>query len=165
MKVHTEYERVQQAQVTGLVYACKSLFAGNLFPRVLFIKANLSDEEKQSGDLLCGSDGEALEKALIALGFPPQSWAALSVSEQTPIAEFRILLEALDPHQAVLLDKPAARFISLILDCPAFALDAVRYEGGRAYVALEGFASSLDSAEAKRREWTRLKMLSQELTF
>ena len=161
MRVHTEYEIVQQKQVAALCLASNVLFAGNLVPSVLFIKA----EGTITQDVLTAPERDALQKSLVALNMLQDCWAALAVSQDTPIEEFRVLLETLDPSLVILLDKTAARYVSLMLDCPNFSLDSSKYVNGRTFIALEGFEASLTNDSAKRREWARLKRIAKERTF
>lgn len=155
--------RLEAEEVARAGFAC----AGSAMADVLLVKGELSPAELAGGELLGGPDGVALRSALHALGYPDESWAALSTSVRPagssswePAAPDGLAwaLEVVDPELVVALDVTAASAL-----CAAFALDvtpevgAVTVVRGRRLLCLGGFADALADPAAKRTMWTRLK--------
>lgn len=158
--------------------------AGNAFSPILLIKGDLNAEERTGGELLAGADGKALRAALLAIGWEPQDFCALSsmrgedvtgaTGESEPAMPlstevFREAVEALDPEAIVLLDDGAADLmretyadaLALIEDFDTAMLrpGLVASVLGRRVLALDGFEAALGDSSQKQRMWAYLKQL------
>jgi len=99
----------------------------------------------------------ALDKALAALGWPPERFVAAST--RTLAGErLRLCLESLDPLVTVALDTGAAGLIAVAYGAAVPAPGAsVQLPLGRRLVVVDGFAEALGSVEAKRVVWHQLR--------
>lgn len=140
--------------------------SGRACADVCLLKGELSDEERAGGVLLGGPDGTALRAALGALGYPDACWAAVSTRLRTagrPWApaspeDLAWAVEVVDPELVIALDDEAAEALRAAydVDTPLAAGEVVRVRGRR-FLALGGFAASLDDPAAKQLMWARLK--------
>lgn len=138
-------------------------FSGDQLAAVLFVKGALGPAELAGGPVLSGEDGEALAKALPALGYEGVSTAAvLSTSESGCLADLHRLIEVVDPLLVIMLDRSAAADVAAAFSAPGFSLGNCHVFRGRRYVALDGFEESLSSPEAKRVSWEQLKCARRE---
>lgn len=137
--------------------------SGALIAQVMAVKGLAGPAEAAGGSALSGADGEALEKALTALGWPDgQRFYTLSRPEpgaeaEARAARLRMQIEAVDPATVIALDAQAAEDLSV-----AYRVDVLRpgrmiTARGRALVAVDGFEASLADGRAKRRVWEQLK--------
>lgn len=148
--------------------------AGNACAAVLFLKGDLSADERAGGALLAGADGDALRKSLNALGYDPTDWLAMAccstAGHQLDSEQLRLALATLDPETVVALDDTAAH---LLRDCYAdelatqedvhvSALEAglIAHVLGMRFLNLGGFALSLDDPQRKQFMWACLKRIA-----
>lgn len=141
--------------------------AGSLTPVVLAVKGSPGPAELAGGSALSGADGEALRKALTALGFDAERLAAV-VSRPTGDAEesrvtsrLRLLVSALDPDVVLALDVSAGADVAgaLRTDVPLPG-NPVR-AGYRTMLVVDGLESSLADEQRKRRVWAQLRVLGR----
>ncbi len=151
--------------------AAGAVMVGSAFPEVLFVKGTPNEREAAGEALLSGADGEALSKALTALGYPPEGWACIlgrtADGEPATPELLRRAVAVLAPFTLVALDDVARR-----LACEAFADDLtaladlseallepgfVAHAAGLRIVSLGGFERALASPERKQLMWARLK--------
>ena len=140
--------------------------AGNAFSSVLFVKGELSEDERAGARPLSGADGKALRAALSALGYAPEDWCAGS-----PIGPelFREAIAALDPATLVACDEAAAQSVreayaeqlSQLSDFDEALLTPGKVSRvlGMRVMNLGGFAAALSDAHQKQVMWARLKRL------
>ncbi len=142
------------------------LLAGSAPSDVLLVKGEPGSAELAGGALLSGRDGVALSRALSALGYADDGWAALASVCRAADGSWRpvgpddlsFAVEVFDPEAVVALDPAAASSLS-----EAWALDRPLAPGeprrvlGRRVLALGGFERALDDPAAKRVMWARLK--------
>lgn len=139
-------------------------WSGALLAHVALVKGLPGPAEVAGGAALSGPDGEAVEKALLALGWPEGSWFA-TVSRSEPDADagliasrLRLQLEAVDPLVVVALDGIAAGDVAA-----AFELPQPPTPGrptvfmGRRFVAVQSFEDSLGDPARKRAAWRQLQ--------
>lgn len=139
-------------------------WSGALLARVALVKGLPGPAEAAGGAALSGPDGEAAEKALIALGWPEDSWFS-TISRSEPDADagsiaarLRLQLEAVDPLVVVALDEIAAGDVAA-----AFQLPQPPAPGrptvfmGRRFVVVRGLEHSLGDPARKRAAWRQLK--------
>ncbi|MDR1089073.1 MAG: hypothetical protein LBL23_07375 [Coriobacteriales bacterium] len=154
---------------TAVLEPWRPFLHGNRFASLVAVKG-IPGRAEQSGQPFFGADGEALESALLALGWQSNSWCGIVLElpdrAQLTAAELRLLVETIDPRALLALDRPALRGIQ-----EGFGeelLPRVPEPGqkcwllGRALVFVDGFEAALvsdDGGEAKRRVWRELKAL------
>ena len=169
MGVSEEYLEKARAELGDLVEA-GVVMAGNAFSQVLLVKG---EPEAEGAKLLGGPDGEALRAALRALGYAPEDWAGLSVTDADgyPLAPgtLRLATVTLDPSTVVALDEPAAAALreayadELVdleqLDAATLQPGVLAQVLGMRVMNLGGFEESLEDPKAKQVMWARLKRL------
>lgn len=156
------------------------VMAGNAFSPIVLVKGELNEAERTGGVLLEGADGKALRAALLAIGWQPQDFCALSSValedqalenvEPLPCELFREALETLDPEAVVLLDNTAADVmretyadgLAIIEDFDTAMLKPglIASVMGRRVLALDGFEAALAQPAEKQRMWAYLKQLA-----
>lgn len=139
-------------------------WSGALLAQVVLVKGLPGPAEVAGGAALSGPDGEAADKALIALGWPEGSWFA-TVSRPEPDADagsiasrLRLQLEAVDPLVIVALDDVAADDVAAAFDLPQPpAPGRPALFRGRRFVAVRDFEHSLGDPQGKRAAWRQLQ--------
>jgi hypothetical protein len=135
---------------------------GNPLARVLVLKGLPGPAEASGGPAVSGADGEAIVKALVALGYgEDDAFYSLTRPDPSILADRRVarvgaLLEAVDPLVVVALDAEAAEDISAAVGervVPASPREVM----GRRYVAVDGLEASLGDERRKRRVWRQLQ--------
>lgn len=163
--VFTGKARAELAAADALVPGSDLVaWSGALMARVALVKGLPGPAEAAGGAALSGPDGEAAEKALLALGWPEGSWFA-TVSRSEPDADagpiasrLRLQLEAVDPLVIVALDEVAAGDVAA-----AFELSQPPAPGrptvfmGRRFVVVQGLEHSLGDPARKRAAWRQLQ--------
>ncbi|TDB36882.1 MAG: hypothetical protein D9V44_10255 [Actinobacteria bacterium] len=150
----------------GLPIAAQDAWAGDLFPAVAIVKGEPGPAEQAGGSVLSGADGEAVTKALAALGIDEGgTWRTLSrpVPGLTPAviaARLRQQLAAVDPSVVIALDATAAldTAAALAVDLPPFGVPVAT--AGLILLALDGFEESLGDERRKREIWRQLRGLA-----
>lgn len=139
-------------------------WSGTLLPHVALVKGAPGPAEASGGAALSGPDGEAAAKALVALGWPEDSWFAtlsrpdLDLEPERLVARLKLVLEAVDPIVIVALDPVAAGDVASALGCDGLApAGAPVIVAGRRVIAVEGFEASLADESRKRVIWAQLK--------
>ena len=142
---------------------------GALLAEIAVVKGLPGPAEATGGAALSGADGEALAKALEALGWNPDTvFYTLSRPEPGTDAprrsdRLRLQLEAVDPNAIVALDAEASADLAEAFGCeePAAGGAALRVLG-RQIVAVSGFEAALSDPKAKQRVWGELKAVKPE---
>lgn len=142
---------------------------GALLAEVAAVKGLPGPAEASGGAAMSGADGEALLKALEALGYALGSvFFTLSrpepgVSPERASDRLRLQLEAVDPRVIIALDAEAAADVAEAFGCeqPRPGASAVRVLGRR-LVAVSGFEAALANPKAKQRVWAELKAAKPE---
>jgi hypothetical protein len=135
---------------------------------VLLVKGEPGPAEIGGGVALSGADGDAIDKALEALGRDPRDrYAVVSrpvagVSDDRVKRRLRRIIEACDPVWVVALDPDAAHDVFHALGRPELGPGTVTRLMGRSVLALEGLEASLEDEALKRRVWAHLKALRTE---
>ena len=142
---------------------------GALLAEVAVVKGLPGPAEATGGAALSGADGDALAKALEALG-----WDAATIfytlSRPEPGIDtsrrgdrLRLQLESVDPRAIVALDAEAAADIAAAFGCEEPVPGAVPLRVlGRQIVAVSGFEAALADPKAKQRVWGELKSARPE---
>jgi hypothetical protein len=142
--------------------------SGALLAEVVVVKGLAGPAEATGRPALAGPDGEAVGKALEALGWDPALvFATLSRPEPGIDAarradRLRQQIEAVDPALVLALDAEAAADVAEAFGIaqPAFG-EAVRVLGRR-IVAVDGLEASLGEPARKRRVWRQLQAAKAE---
>lgn len=137
--------------------------AGALFAQLAAVKGLAGPAEATGRAALSGPDGEALEKALEALGWEPGGvFATLSrpepgIAPEQRAERLRLQLEAVDPKLVLALDAEAAEDVALAFGIarPPFGEEARVL--GRRIVAVDGLEASLSDPARKKRVWRQLQ--------
>lgn len=116
---------------------------------------------------LSGEAGEAVGKALVALGFPAGSEFViashpLSDAGDGPLARrLRLAIEAVDPTLVLALDAVAARDLSVAFDLGDLLVGVPVSALGRTFGYVGEFAASLGDESAKVRAWGAMKAIAR----
>ena len=166
------------------------VMAGNSFSSVLFLKCERSSVDASAADdatsfpdsadvgavaplPLSGEDGRALRASLVALGYAPEDWVALSTltDDGSPLypMQLRRAICALDPQTVVACDAPSAQLLREtyaeelpdLQDLSQAMLDegVVAQVLGMRLMNLGDFAAALPDPHQKQVMWARLKKL------
>lgn len=136
---------------------------GALLADVAVVKGLAGPAEAAGGRALEGRDGEAVDKALEALGhnsgltFYTLSRPVPDAARQDRADRIRLQLEAVGAELVICLDSEAAEDVAAAFDVPSIAFGVVHAVLGRRVVAVDGLEASLDDARRKARVWRQLK--------
>ncbi|MBS3956038.1 MAG: hypothetical protein KGZ40_00680 [Clostridiales bacterium] len=169
-----EREREYRAKIASELAQADSLVpgadliasSGEFFAEVLCVKGEPGPAEAAGGEALSGPDGEAVAKALCALGFDPSCvFATVARSEPdsdpgTVASRIRAQIEAVDPYVVIALDPVAAHAVSAALSLKDLRPGRVRRLAGREFLALDGLEASLTDQQRKKRVWRQMKALT-----
>ncbi len=136
--------------------------AGRLDAAVMFLKAEAGPAEAAGLPVLSGPDGQAVVRALEALGFEPDSWFATLVGEDgvgDATRALRATIEAVDPYAVVALDTNAGRALADAQGVEPLSPGRPVRVSGRVLLALDGLERSLGRPDLKRRVWSQLRAL------
>jgi hypothetical protein len=142
---------------------------GALLAEIAVVKGLPGPAEATGGGALSGADGQALAKALEALGWNPTT-IFYTLSRPEPGMEaprradrLRLQLESVDPRTVVALDAEAASDVAEAFGCeePVPGSAPLRVLG-RQIVAVSGFEAALADPKAKQRVWAELKAAKPE---
>lgn len=138
---------------------------GSLMPAVLAVKGRPGPAEQAGGGAMSGADGEALAKALSALGFDAERVAAVvsdpvgTTATEERSRRLRLVIEALDPDIVLALDidggTDAAAAMGVAEPPPGRLVTA----GLRALLVVDGLEASLGEESRKRRVWGQIRAL------
>lgn len=137
--------------------------SGDLFAEVFVAKGEPGPAEASGGAALSGPDGEAVRKALAALGFDPASVFATIVRPEAGIdepllrARLHFQVEAIDPWLVLALDAVAAADLAAVFDLGRLPFGKRVANSGRQFVAVDGLEAALVDVRAKRRVWGQLQ--------
>jgi hypothetical protein len=139
---------------------------------VLVIKGQAGAAEAGGGKPFSGPDGEALDKALSALGWSAGGWLGVLLTapglEPLSAEQLRLLCEIVDPLLIIALDEVARQSLREAFARPRPGLAADFEPGarsqmlGRVFVSVDGFESSLADQAAKQRCWAQLKQAAKQ---
>lgn len=138
-------------------------WGGELLATVALVKGLPGPAEASGGAALSGADGEAADKALIALGFDPAR-AFRTLSRPEPGMEIerradrlRLQLEAADPEIVIALDSAAAEDLSVALGVGPLPFGQEVVANGRRLVAVDGLEASLTDEKRKAAVWRQFQ--------
>ncbi|MDZ4168706.1 MAG: uracil-DNA glycosylase family protein [Coriobacteriia bacterium] len=138
-------------------------WSGDPLASVVVVKGSPGPAEACGGPALSGADGEALHKALEALGWdPPLAFMTLSspisgLDDGARAARLRLQVEAIDPRVVIALDAVAADDLARAFEIPSLKAGSPVVSDGRRIVVLSGFEASLGDERLKRTVWRELK--------
>ncbi|MCL4553564.1 MAG: hypothetical protein M1617_07130 [Actinobacteria bacterium] len=159
-KIHADL--MEAEQILGL--AGDGYFAGSMFAQVMLAKGIPGPAESAGGSPLSGADGEAIGKALTALGFDAaKSFKTLTRPfgsahpDDAVASRLRLQIEAVDPFWIIALDRIAAADVALALgiDVPDFGRPI--HIRDRVVHAVDGFEEALSDESRKRVIWGQLR--------
>ena len=137
--------------------------AGDVMADVLLVKGEPGEADRASGRALAGADGQAVHKALDALGLSDARYAVCSRVRPRDVREcrarLRLLVEAVDPRGVGGLAEDAAADFGEALSAVLPEPGVMARIGGRAVVVVDNFAASLGDEDLKRRVWRQLQAL------
>lgn len=138
-------------------------WTGALIAQIAVVKGLAGPAEAAGGSALSGADGEALSKALEALGWPSDT-AFFTLSRPEPTAppeaiaaRIRGQIEAVDPIVVVALDAEAAADVARALGLEGLAVGEMVMAAGRRVVAVDAFEAALSDESRKRKVWAQLR--------
>ncbi len=155
--------------------------SGNQFASIVVIKGRLetaieanfeeSSEANKTNQAFTHftADGDALEKAFVALGWPRNCWLGVTLQpdETQPLDGDRLreLVEIVDPLIVVTLDESARKALieSYRAACTnladSFLPGTTGSVLGRRFVSIEDFSAALSDSRKKQLAWAQLKQV------
>jgi len=134
---------------------------GDVPADVLLLKGVPGADDTAAGGAMAGADGEAADKALVALHREGSVYRSLTRPDgswdSSHARRLRLLIESVDPDLIIALDSCAATDCAGVLDIAALAPGAPVRAGGRYVLAVDGLEASLGDPARKRRVWNQLK--------
>jgi len=146
------------------------LSTGARFAAVVVVKGLPGPAEASGKPAMSGADGEAVRKALGALGWDTDSLfyvlsrPGLSTDAPRRAARLRLQIEAVDPELVLAVDSDAAADVAEAVGTERLGFGAVQRVGGRRILACDGLEASLSDAARKRRVWSQLKAATTPAT-
>lgn len=136
------------------------------YSAVLVVKGRPSREDEAAGRAFSGEDGEAIRKALAALGVEGEPflavsrpWLGVPAGSEAVSQRIRELAHAVEAELVLALDPVAAGDVALafgLLDLrPGEAVDVPGFR----ILATDDFSGALGDEHAKRIVWSQLKTL------
>ncbi len=147
--------------------ATAAAWSGDPMAAVALVKGVPGPAEASGADVLSGPDGEAVAKALAALGYSGTVFATLSrtdaacASEGGP-ARLREQIEAVEPDLVIALDRAAAEDVSFAFGCPLLEPGHPVRVSGRTLLALSGMEASLGDEHQKALVWAEFRSLLRD---
>jgi len=156
--------RKAAAELAGVVPEGRVAPAGSGPADVFVVKGIAGAEDIATGKTLGGADGEALRKALDALGWEQAYYAICAEQEDVSLSAdaLALAIEAVDPDLVLALDVVAARYVADALKIDALDLGESRIVAGRSVCAVDDLSASLTDEARKRRVWSQLKAISRD---
>jgi hypothetical protein len=144
--------------------AIASAWSGDPMAAVALVKGVPGPAELSGGDVLSGPDGDAVAKALAALGYSGTVFATLSRSDVARAAEgvsarLREQIEAVEPDLVIALDGAAAEDLSAAFGCAHLKPGKPVRVVGRTLLALSGMEASLGDERRKAAVWAEFRSL------
>jgi len=142
-------------------------WSGDPMAAVAIVKGVHGPAEASGGDVLSGPDGEAVARALGALGYSGTVFATLSRTEPaSPLdggpARLREQIEAVEPDLVIALDGAAAEDLSLAFGCARLTPGRPERVSGRTLLALSGMEASLGDERQKAVVWAEFRSLLRD---
>ncbi len=168
--------RLHEARATAELTAADRLapgsdavaWRGQLIAEVAVVKGLPGPAEASGGAAVSGADGDAVCKALEALGHDPSA-AFFTLSRPEPgldpaprARRLRAQLEAVDARVVVALDSEAAEDVAACFSVAALVPGQASRVLGRRLIAAGGLEASLADESAKRAVWRNLKAAGPE---
>jgi hypothetical protein len=167
--LHEARARAELAAADALAPGSDAVaWRGALMADVAVVKGLPGPAEASGGAAMSGADGEAVVKALDALGWSGENvFFTLSRSEpglEGPAAADRIRrqIEAVDPRLVIALDDLAAADVAEGFGVAVPRCGEAARVLGRTIVAVDGFEASLGDPVRKRRVWRQLQAAKPE---
>jgi len=137
--------------------------SGAITPTVVIVKGEPGEADLAAGVALAGADGDAVRKALDALGVDGTSFAVCSrpapgVSGEAAADRLRLIIEALDPSLVIALDRVAASDTSSAFSSPELVFGSPLRVGGRVLLAVDDLEGSLTDGR-KAEVWQQFRGL------
>jgi len=161
------YDSRARAELDGADLLCPGSDAvasrGALVATIAVVKGLPGPAEASGGAALSGPDGDAVLRALEALGWTDHDvFYALSRPEPGSdpaccASRIRRVIEATDPRVVVALDRVAAQDLEVAFDISLPVSGVPVVSRGRSIVALDDFEAALGDEMLKRQAWEQLK--------
>lgn len=143
---------------------------GARFASLVAVKGLPGPAEASGKAAMSGADGEAVRKALSALGWDTDSLFYVlsrpgsSTDAPRRAARLRLQIEAVDPEFVLAVDAEAAADVAEALGLEHARFGMLQRVGGRRILACDGLEASLTDASRKKRVWSQLKSASPPAT-
>ena len=166
------YERLCREKAEAEIAAADALVpgsgrirsVGDTLAEIVLVKGLPGPEDRSAERALAGADGDAADKALDALGLPPERFAVCSRPSRSSAGvraeRLALIIEAVDPSIVVALDPQASSDVALAFGVNAITSGEPLRLRGRTVLALDGLEASLADERLKRRVWRQLQALA-----
>lgn len=139
-------------------------WSGDPMAAVALVKGVPGPAEASGGEVLSGPDGDAVAKALAALGYSGTTFATLSRIDVASAPEggpvrLREQIEAVEPDLVIALDSAAAEDLSAAFGCTLLVPGHPVRVLGRTLLALSGMEASLGDERDKAAVWAEFRSL------
>jgi uracil-DNA glycosylase len=149
--------------VEGTVVA----WSGDPMAAVALVKGVPGPAESAGGEVLSGPDGEAVAKALAALGYSGTVFATLTRADAAKApaggpARLREQIEAVEPGLVIALDAAAAEDLAFAIGCAPLTPGRPVRVWGRTLLSLSGMEASLGDEHLKAVVWAQFRSLLRD---
>lgn len=139
-------------------------WAGDPLASIAAVKGERGPAERSGGEAFSGPDGEALRKALEALGERRSVFFACSAlagaEDAAAVKRIRAQLATVDPSVVVAVDEMAALVVAAAFGVRSLAPGKLVRVGSSTLLALDGLEASLADERRKARVWAQLRALA-----
>ena len=166
-RIRELYEAKARAELAEADRLCPGsdvvAWRGDVLAPVMVVKGMPGPAEAAGGEALSGADGDAVAKALTALGwregqvFFTLSRPDIALDEGSCASRLRHQIEAVDPRVVLALDEVATADVARSLQLEVLSAGASVLVDGRRVVALTEFEAALGDEKRKRAAWGSLR--------
>lgn len=158
------YDAKVRAELADADYAAgltAPSWSGVPLASIVAVKGVPGEAERAGEPVLSGADGEALRKALAALGEDTELLAVLSRSAKPEgdRERLRVQLASADPSVVIALDAAAAADVSEAFGVGGLPFGEPVRLAGTVLLAVDGLEESLGDESRKKRVWRQLQSL------
>lgn len=165
------YEAKASAELAAADALVPGVFAvagnGSLFAVVVLLKGDPGEEDRATARALAGPDGQAADKALVALGLDPATAWRMCTRDAGGIADdeararrVELAVEAVDPDLVIALDPQAGEDLARAFGVARLTPGKPVRARGRTLGSVSGLAASLGDEGAKARVWAEMQAVA-----
>lgn len=162
--LHQARARAELLAADGAVPGADAVpWSGEVIADIALVKGMPGPAEAAGGAALTGADGQALDKALAALGYDPVrafrtvARPVTGAQDADYAARLRMQIEAVDPRVVIALDARAAHDVGAAFGLAPLSPGKPAAAAGRRLVAIADFEASLTDDALKRAAWLQLQ--------